>query len=225
MGMDVYGLKPKIKGKRPEIDWNKPTTEEERNKYFKKLEKFEAENVGYYFRNNVWFWRPLANLITVLNEEWLTEEQKERLQDNSGFEFSEEEAIKIKLSLEKAINSGWLKKAEKQWKKEAKQAELWNAQINEQMEKLKKEAIKETTKANIVPRDYPPHLKLKWDKLWESEDRTSNYPVSLLQDLSQKLLKLFKSNETRVVELVASGEDTEATLILFFDKMTWQRDA
>jgi hypothetical protein len=83
MGMDVYGLKPKIKGKRPEIDWNKPTTEEERNKYFKKL----------------------------------------------------------------------------------------------------------------------------------------------LQDLSQKLLKLFKSNETRVVELVASGEDTEATLILFFDKMTWQRDA
>jgi hypothetical protein len=85
MGMDVYGLKPKIKGKRPEIDWNKPTTEEERNKYFKKLEK--------------------------------------------------------------------------------------------------------------------------------------------LQDLSQKLLKLFKSNETRVVELVASGEDTEATLILFFDKMTWQRDA
>jgi hypothetical protein len=162
MGMDIYGLKPKIKGKRPEIDWNKPTTEEERNKYFKKLEKFEAENVGYYFRNNVWFWRPLANLITVLNEEWLTEEQKERLQDNSGFEFSEEEAIKIKLSLEKAINSGWLKKAEKQWK---------------------------------------------------------------LQDLSQKLLKLFKSNETRVVELVASGEDTEATLILFFDKMTWQRDA
>jgi hypothetical protein len=73
------------------------------------------------------------------------------LQDNSGFEFSEEEAIKIKLSLEKAINR--------------------------------------------------------------------------LQDLSQKLLKLFKSNETRVVELVASGEDTEATLILFFDKMTWQRDA
>jgi hypothetical protein len=60
MGMDVYGLKPKIKGKRPKIDWNKPTTEEERNKYFKKLEKFEAENVGYYFRNNVWFWRPAS---------------------------------------------------------------------------------------------------------------------------------------------------------------------
>ena len=179
MGMDVYGLKPKIKGKRPEIDWDKPTTEKERDKYFEDLSKFEAENVGYYFRNNVWFWRPLANLITVLNEDWLTDEQKERLQDNSGFEFSELEAIKIKLSLENVINNGWLKKAEEQWKKEAKQAELWNAQIKEQMEKLKKQAIKETAKANIIPRDYPPHLKLKWDKLWESEDRTSSYPVSL----------------------------------------------
>ena len=178
MGMDVYGLKPKIKGKRPEIDWDKPTTEKERDKYFEDLSNFEAENVGYYFRNNVWFWRPLANLITVLNEEWLTEEQKERLQDNSGFEFDEEEAMKIKLSLEKVINNGWLKKAEKQWKKEAKQAELWNAQIKEQMDKLNKQAIKETAKANIIPRDYPPHLKLKWDKLWLSEDRTSSYPVS-----------------------------------------------
>lgn len=179
MGMDVYGLKPKIKGKRPEIDWDKPTTEKERDKYFKDLSKFEAENVGYYFRNNVWWWRPLANLITVLNEDWLTDEQKERLQDNSGFEFSELEAIKIKLSLENVINNGWLKKAEEQWKKEAKQAELWNAQIKEQMEKLKKQAIKETAKANIIPRDYPPHLKLKWDKLWKSEDKTSSYPVSL----------------------------------------------
>ena len=179
MGMDIYGLKPKVKGKKPEIDWDKPTTEKERDKYYEDLSKFEAENVGYYFRNNVWFWRPLANLITVLNEDWLTDEQKERLQDNSGFEFSELEAIKIKLSLEKVINNGWLKKAEEQWKKEAKQAELWNAQIKEQMEKLKKQAIKETAKANIIPRDYPPHLKLKWDKLWESEDRTSSYPVSL----------------------------------------------
>jgi len=45
----------------------------------------------------------------------------------------------------------------------------------------------------------------------------------MLQDLLKRDLKLFKSNGTRIVELVASGEDTEATLILFFDKMTWQR--
>jgi hypothetical protein len=46
MGMDIYGLKPKVKGKRPEIDWNKPTTEEERNKYFKKLENLKLKMLG-----------------------------------------------------------------------------------------------------------------------------------------------------------------------------------
>jgi hypothetical protein len=65
-------------------------------------------------------------------------------------------------------------------------------------------------------------MKKRESKLWL---RIKNLKLKGLQDLSQKLLKLFKSNETRVVELVASGEDTEATLILFFDKMTWQRDA
>jgi hypothetical protein len=179
MGMDIYGLNPKLKGKRPEINWEKQTTNEERDKYFEDLSNFEAENIGYYFRNNVWWWRPLADLIIGLNEDWLTEEQKERLHDNSGFEFSEEEAMKIKLSLEKVINNGWLKKAEIAWKKKAKQAEEWNKGIALEMEELKKQAIKETTKANIIPRDYPPHLKLKWNKLWESEDRTSSYPVSV----------------------------------------------
>jgi hypothetical protein len=74
------------------------------------------------------------------------------------------------------------------------------------------------------------NLKLK-GQIFRIESNTINgipdiyYLKNRLQDLSQKLLKLFKSNETRNVELVASGEDTEATLILFFDKMTWQRDA
>jgi hypothetical protein len=63
---------------------------------------------------------------------------------------------------------------------------------------------------------YLKNSKSIWIELKSNQDNFK------LQDLSQKLLKLFKSNETRVVELVASGEDTEATLILFFDKMTWR---
>jgi hypothetical protein len=35
MGMDIYGLKPKVKGKRPEIDWNKPTTEKKETNILK----------------------------------------------------------------------------------------------------------------------------------------------------------------------------------------------
>jgi Holliday junction resolvase len=76
---------------------------------------------------------------------------------------------------------------------------------------------------------YLKNSKSIWIELKSNQDKNLglskyqiNWHIDQLQDLSQKLLKLFKSNETRVVELVASGEDTEATLILFFDKMTWR---
>ena len=62
MGFDIYGLAPKTKGKKPEIDWSK-ATDKDKDAYFKAMDKFEEENPGYYFRNNVWWWRPLGELI------------------------------------------------------------------------------------------------------------------------------------------------------------------
>ena len=59
MGMDVYGLNPKLKSEKPKLDWN-TASEKERDDYFEQMNKFEEENKGYYFRNNVWHWRPLA---------------------------------------------------------------------------------------------------------------------------------------------------------------------
>ena len=56
MGMDVYGLNPKIKEgsiKPKRIAFGK-ATEEERDKYWKAENKYQRENVGVYFRNNVW---------------------------------------------------------------------------------------------------------------------------------------------------------------------------
>lgn len=59
MGMDVYGLNPKLVGEKPERpDWNK-ATEEETQAYFKAIDAFEEANPGYYFRANVWAWRPI----------------------------------------------------------------------------------------------------------------------------------------------------------------------
>ena len=52
MGFDIYGLNPKLKSERPKIDWNNHT-KAEADQYFKDVEKFEKENPGYYFRNNV----------------------------------------------------------------------------------------------------------------------------------------------------------------------------
>jgi hypothetical protein len=70
MGMDIYGLNPKLTSERPEIDWD-TSTEESRKEYFKVLEEWEEENPGYYFRANLWSWRPIHALIDsviLLNE-------------------------------------------------------------------------------------------------------------------------------------------------------------
>ena len=63
MGFDVYGRNPKLTGEKPEIDWSTKPSDEERTKFFEDLEKFEQDNPGYYFRNNVWYWRPLWSYI------------------------------------------------------------------------------------------------------------------------------------------------------------------
>ena len=66
MGMDVYGVNPTIR-----IDTKKPERPKDfdkasRNvidKYFKEETKYENKNPGVYFRNNCWWWRPLADFM------------------------------------------------------------------------------------------------------------------------------------------------------------------
>ena len=49
MGFDLYGLKPNLTREEPKIDWEKNPSKEEREAYFKDYQKFEEENVGFYF--------------------------------------------------------------------------------------------------------------------------------------------------------------------------------
>jgi len=104
MGMDVYGVNPKIhKGtKKPERPGNlhEGASRAVIDEYFKQSQEFEDKNPGVYFRNNCWWWRPLAFFISEKCD-WLTTEQKEHLQDNSGFEFSHHEAGTIADTLQK----------------------------------------------------------------------------------------------------------------------------
>ena len=116
MGMDVYGSNPKIhkgtnKPDRPE-DLHKGASRVVIDKYFKQSQEFENNNPGVYFRNNCWWWRPLAFFISEKCD-WLTTEQKESLQNNSGFEFSEHEALTIAKTLRSTLRSGEAKQVEK----------------------------------------------------------------------------------------------------------------
>ena len=96
MGMDVHGLNPKIKEgsvKPEDVDLVK-ATEEERNKYFEAKSKYEDENVGVYFRNNVWFWRPLWNYVYDTTDV-LTEKDFNLGHENSYHKISATKAERI----------------------------------------------------------------------------------------------------------------------------------
>ena len=63
-----------------------------------------TEAVGEYFRNNVWWWRPLAGCIEVTCSDLLTEKQKQGLYYNDGVEFEDELAINIAGRLEENMD-------------------------------------------------------------------------------------------------------------------------
>jgi len=178
MGMDVYGLNPKIHEGTKQPDRPENLHKLSRNvvdKYFKQQEEYETKNAGVYFRNNVWWWRPLANFM-IENCDWLTQEQQARLHDNSGFEFSEDEALTIADTLQKKVDDGTAEEDEVRNKEEMAVAEEWNKGINKQQDALGEQAKKETGNPRIVPRDYPKHIYNKWDALQKSEDRRASYP-------------------------------------------------
>ena len=179
MGMDVYGVNPTVRvgSKKPERPENlhKDAPRSVVDKYFKQVQEFEDTNPGVYFRNNCWWWRPLANFI-IEKCDWLTQEQKERLHDNSGFEFSEDEALTIADTLQKQVDDGTAAEREEVNKREMAVAEEWNKGIHAKQEELEKEVKKETGDAKLVPYDYPEPFKKKWDDLQKSEDRRASYP-------------------------------------------------
>jgi len=65
MGMDVYGLNPQLMGEKPIApNWD-TATKEEKDEYFKENDSFEENNPGYYFRANIWAWRPIHMICDV----------------------------------------------------------------------------------------------------------------------------------------------------------------
>ena len=70
MGMDVFGLNPKIKphsAKPEEPDWEL-SSREQRKSYFDADDKYKSENPGIYFRANIWAWRPIHHIIIIAND-------------------------------------------------------------------------------------------------------------------------------------------------------------
>ena len=97
MGFDLYGLNPTTpKGFiKPEIDWSDKPSDKERDDFFTDLNDYEDKVPGHYFRNNVWYWRPLWQFVMSSCDDILTDEDCEEGSSNGGHEISEDKALAI----------------------------------------------------------------------------------------------------------------------------------
>jgi hypothetical protein len=119
MGMDVYGLNPKENKKLKEfvtlskyrdMDYKKKwkaldSDEELREKYWAEEDAYREINVGTYFRNNVWSWRPLWDFChqftdVVSRHDW------ENGHHNDGHIIEEGKAKQLGIQLIELLDDG-----------------------------------------------------------------------------------------------------------------------
>jgi len=177
MGFDIYGLDPNLTSQRPTIDWD-TATEKDKEVYFKALDEFEDANPGYYFRNNVWWWRPLAELIHDKCGDLISEEQKEGLHNNSGTEFDDDTALAIANRLSSLIKDGYVSELEESIKANAKIASKHNKKIEQKLQDLKKEVEKIRPGENLAPGQYPFPYDKHWKEIYAQKSWDDSYPFA-----------------------------------------------
>ena len=110
--MDVFGLNPKIKEgsiKPKEIDFGK-ATDKEKKTYWDLENKYQEENVGVYFRANVWCWRPIWDYVYDTTDV-LTDKDYQLGHENSFHKITEEKAVRIGKELLANMNDAVAKEA------------------------------------------------------------------------------------------------------------------
>ena len=107
MGMDVYGVNPQTTTEQPTEPKSDDFGSDEWSAYFEARRKWEQENPGTYFRNNVWYWRPLWDYVYSLCDDILTEDDHQSGHHNDGHLIDADkcEAIASRLALE-LLNGG-----------------------------------------------------------------------------------------------------------------------
>lgn len=103
MGFDLSGKNPKIHTPQPKKDdWDT-------------MNKWYSENPGVYFRNNVWWWRPLWQYVTEVCGDILTDSDLNHGSYNDGHFISKAKCQRIGRRLDKLLNDGDVAAHEKVW--------------------------------------------------------------------------------------------------------------
>ena len=68
-------MNPNLTRPQPSLpeSWNRDNWTKKDCEMYEDYEKWQEENSGVYFRNNVWGWRPLWHFVTISCESILTE--------------------------------------------------------------------------------------------------------------------------------------------------------
>ena len=113
MGFDLSGMNPNMTTPQPDL----PPMMERTSKHWAEYHEWQDENCGVYFRNNVWWWRPLWHFVTGICDDILTEKDMESGSYNDGHKISKTKAGKIAKRLHSMIEDGRVKEYEDGYKK------------------------------------------------------------------------------------------------------------
>ena len=112
MGFDLSGMNPNFTTPEPTL----PPMAERTGKDWERYHNWQDENCGVYFRNNVWWWRPLWMFVSESCSDILTDKDIEGGSWNDGHKISKTKAGKIAKRLHSMIESGKVKEYEEMYK-------------------------------------------------------------------------------------------------------------
>jgi hypothetical protein len=174
MGFDLTGLNPKnIKCKRPSEEIFKT----DQDKYFDLLEKFQDQK-GTYFRNNVWWWRPLADYVLRFTKVIEPKNQK-TWQYNDSSVISKQDAEMISQQLDHLIKTGHTKKYKTEYEARRKTLEIHNKKVMKELKDFEREVCFKLDKKNLAPADFPKKDHQMWNTIYKKRNIDADYPFSV----------------------------------------------
>ena len=147
MGFDLYGINP------------------------------QKDDVGDYFRANVWFWRPIWSFVCGSCDNILTERDIEAGSYNDGHKISKTKSKRIASKLRSLDKGGVIQVWEDDMNVFIEKSRKHNEKVKVKMDKITKACHKKHGNG-LVPIDYPEPYKTQWNNAQREEEWGSHYPAS-----------------------------------------------
>ncbi|QGZ17652.1 hypothetical protein HTVC023P_gp23 [Pelagibacter phage HTVC023P] len=180
MGFDLTGVNPQItikEPKRPDNLFDESITKEEQDKYFEEREQYQNQK-GTYFRNNVWWWRPLAEYVIRFTKV-VSDKDAKMWHYNDQHLVNDKDAKMIAQQLDHLISSGHTKKYADDFEKIRAEIEKKNEEVEKELQEFSESVRKKLNDKNLAPKDFPKKDKQLWDRIFDKRDNRGSYPFSL----------------------------------------------